>query len=166
MKIGYVSLPMVLMTCLLVGCASIFSDSAYFVSIKSQPIRATITVIDENGKTVFSGRTPTTVYLDTKKGYFSGKDYTVTFEKEGYAKHTAQIRRGVDMWYIAGNFVIGGLIGWLIVDPFTGAMWTLDKECIATLSPITGSNNSEHAIEIVSIEDVPADLISRMKRIN
>ena len=28
-------------------------------------------------------------------------------------------------WYLAGNFIFGGLLGWLIVDPATGAMWNL-----------------------------------------
>ena len=166
MKSGYVKLLVVLMICLLVGCASIVSKSSYPVSINSQPDQATITITDENGRVIHSGKTPTTVTLDTKKGYFSGKDYTVTFEKEGYAKHTAQIRRGVDTWYIAGNFFIGGLIGWLIVDPLTGAMWTLDEECIATLIPNTSSNASDHTMQIVSINDVPPELQGKMKRIN
>jgi len=31
-------------------------------------------------------------------------------------------------WYIAGNILVGGLIGWFIVDPITGAMWNLEPE--------------------------------------
>ena len=34
--------------------------------------------MDETHKTIFTGKTPTTVTLSTKAGYFSGKDYTVT----------------------------------------------------------------------------------------
>ena len=30
----------------------------------------------------------------------------------------------MDGWYI-GNIVFGGLIGWLVVDPASGAMWKL-----------------------------------------
>ncbi|WP_342358093.1 hypothetical protein [Arsenophonus nasoniae] len=36
---------------------------------------------------------------------------------------------------IAGNLFFGGLIGWLIVDPFNGGIYTLRPEKIdATLS--------------------------------
>ena len=169
MKIASAKIPVVGILCLvfvIFGCASIVSKSQYPISINSQPDQATIKVTDESGKTIYSGKTPTTVTLDTKKGYFSGKDYTVTFEKEGYTKHTAQIRRGVDGWYILGNLFFGGIIGWLIVDPLTGAMWTLDKECNATLTPLSSSKNSEHSLRIVQIDDVPHHLYSKLKKIN
>jgi len=31
-------------------------------------------------------------------------------------------------WYLAGNIVFGGIAGWLIVDPLTGAMWRLSPK--------------------------------------
>ena len=40
-----------------------------------------------------------------------------------------------DGWYIGGNILVGGLIGWFIVDPLTGAMYTLPKEVNADLRP-------------------------------
>jgi hypothetical protein len=46
----------------------------------------------------------------------------LTLEKEGYDKEEVNIEGDANAWYIAGNLVFGGLIGWLIVDPATGAM--------------------------------------------
>jgi hypothetical protein len=144
------------------GCASIVSNSSYPVAFSSNPDQAVITITDEAGKTIYSGKTPTTVTLDTKAGYFKGKDYTVTFSKEGYASHTAQLRRGVDGWYIAGNIVFGGLIGWLVVDPVTGAMWTLPKEMATTLSPQTSSLTEDGSVQVVQLENVPRDVRAKM----
>ena len=107
------------------GCASIVSKSEYPVSISSQPEGAKIIITNKAGQDVFSGETPTTITLKASCGFFKGEDYTVSFQKEGYNSHTAQIERGIDDWYIGGNIIFGGLIGQFIVDPATGAMWTL-----------------------------------------
>lgn len=155
-QLTYLAMASVVITA--TGCASIVSKSSYPVAINSNPGQAEITITDETGKAIYSGKTPTTVTLDTKNGYFKGKDYTVTFKKDGFAKHTAQIKRGVDGWYIAGNIVFGGLIGWLIVDPATGAMWTLPKEMETTLSPDTAAVSEENGVQIVQLENVPEDL--------
>lgn len=147
------------------GCASIVGKSAYPVAISSQPDQAEISITDESGKTIFTGKTPTTVTLNTKAGYFSGKDYTVTFTKPGYAKQMAQIQRGVSGWYIAGNLFFGGLVGWLIVDPLTGAMWTLDEQTTATLSPQTSRQDSTATLQVVLLDVVPDSLRSKIVRI-
>src|SRR5258706_11317663 len=68
---------MSVLSCLLLlvaSCASIVGKSVYPVAITSQPDQADISITDETGKTIFTGKTPTTVTLNTKAGYFSGKD--------------------------------------------------------------------------------------------
>ena len=152
-------------TQLMCSCASIVSKSSYPVSITSEPSGADITIVDESGRTIVSDKTPTTVTLEAGGGYFKGKDYTVTFTKPGYAKHTAEIRRSVDGWYVIGNVVFGGLIGWLIVDPITGAMWTLPNEVTATLSPQTSLLDSDASMRIVSVDQVSEHLRSEMVRV-
>lgn len=144
------------------GCASIVGKSQFPVKIGSQPDQADITIVDETGATVYSGKTPTTVTLHTKAGYFKGKNYTVTFSKPGYAKHTAEIRRGVSGWYIFGNLAFGGLIGWLIVDPLTGSMWTLQEELNVELQPESASVPSEGGFRILQLDEVPISLRSRL----
>lgn len=144
------------------GCSSIMGKSQYPVTISSQPDQADITITDEQGDAVYSGKTPTTVTLRTKAGYFRGKNYKVTFQKEGYAEHVAEIRRGVSGWYIFGNFVFGGLIGWLIVDPATGAMWTLQKEVSADLAPLSAAAAADDGLRIVLFDDVPLPLRAQL----
>ncbi len=155
-------LPVVLIIAALTACASIVSKSEYPVTISSKPEGADITIVNSSKETVFVGKTPATVVLTAKKGFFKGENYTVTFKKKGYAPYTAQIERGLDGWYIAGNILVGGIIGWLIVDPATGAMWTL-KNLHVDLSPQTSSVPKIH---IVTIDEVPLKLRSKMVRIN
>lgn len=149
---------------LLSGCASIVSKSDYPITISSQPDGADISIDNRAGETVYVGKTPSTVTLKAGAGYFKGENYTVTFKKDGYALHTAEIKRGVDGWYIAGNIVVGGLIGWLIVDPATGAMWTLENLHV-DLNP-TQTSSVENKLQIVTLDDVPSHLRPKMKRIN
>ena len=163
-KILYLSILVVVAIAFLLGCASIVSKSNYPVMISSQPDGAEISIENREGESVFSGKTPTTVSLDASAGFFKGENYTVTFKYEGYTPHTAQIDRGVDGWYILGNIVFGGLIGWLIVDPATGAMWTLN-DLHVDLSP-QPSTSIQNQIHIVTIDEVPYHLRSKMVRIN
>jgi hypothetical protein len=150
---------------LVASCASIVGKTVYPVAITSQPDQADITIADETGKAVFAGKTPTTVTLNTKAGYFQGKDYTVTFSKPGYAKQTTQIKRGISGWYLGGNFFFGGLIDWLIVDPLTGAMWTLPEETTVKLAPQTSMQGAETTMQVVSLDQVPDSLRSKMVRV-
>ncbi len=145
-----------------VGCASIVSKSTYPVTINSSPDGAEITVTDSDGKVYLEAITPATISLKAGAGFFKGANYTVTFELPGYTKHTAEINRRVDGWYIGGNLFFGGLIGWLIVDPATGAMWTLN-DLYVDLSETTSSIYEE--IQVVTINEVPDELKRKMVKI-
>lgn len=157
---------LILVSCFLVsGCASIVSKSSYPVTITSNPDQATIVITDEKGTQMYKGKTPTTLVLKSGEPYFHGKDYTVTFEKEGYEKQVASIHRELDGWYI-GNIIFGGLIGILIVDPLTGAMWKLDSPLTVALAEKTASLESTNAqLQVVMIDDVPKHLIPNMVRV-
>ena len=87
----------------------------------------------------------------------------MTFKKEGYVPYSAKIERGVDGWYILGNLFFGGLIGWLIVDPATGAMWTLRDLHVNLRDKASSIQKKMH---IVTIDEVPTHLRSQMVRIN
>ena len=71
------------------------------------------------------GATPTTLTLKAGAGFFNGETYTVSAQ-DGSA--SATLESGVDGWYVLGNLVFGGLLGYLIIDPATGAMFTLPEE--------------------------------------
>ena len=108
------------------GCASIISDSSYPVSIQSSPAQAEYVITDtRDGKKIATGTTPDMVTLKAKHGFFSKARYQVSFEKEGYEDTISLLNADMDGWYF-GNILIGGLLGILIIDPATGAMWKLD----------------------------------------
>lgn len=109
------------------GCASIVSGRDTPIPINSIPDGAAFTVVDENGTVTHRGTTPASVTLPRSGGYFNGRDYALTFEKDGYNSAQTDLRTRPSAWYLLGNLGFGGVIGWLIVDPATGAMWTFDK---------------------------------------
>lgn len=116
------------------GCASILSEQTYPVQVTSEPSRASIEIKDEDGNVVYNGSTPATVKLTSSAGYFDGERYTVTFRKDGYDDEQFVINSGIDGWYW-GNILLGGILGMLIIDPATGAMYDLPSKAGATLKP-------------------------------
>ncbi len=122
------------------GCATIIKGgSPQGVYFKSEPPDAKLTVIDlRNGNVITSTKTPQVVLLPKGSGYFKYGKYNATFEKEGYDRKEVYLEGDVNGWYAAGNIVFGGLIGWLIVDPLTGAMWSFDPEQISVLLNLKG----------------------------
>lgn len=149
---------------MLVGCASIVSKSKYPVLVSSEPVGANIIIKNSRGETVFTGETPASVTLKAGAGYFKGENYTVLFKKQGFVDNTANIKRGLDSWYVFGNLMFGSTIGWLIVDPLTGAMWTL-KDLNVSLVPQASAENTG-SIKIVTLDSIPDNLRSEMVRIN
>ena len=67
-------------------------------------------------------------------GYFNPEKYTVIASKDGFKTQTTIIDWHVSGWYWAENFLIGGLIGYLIVDPLTGDMYYLDDNVNLNMS--------------------------------
>lgn len=153
------------------GCASIIGSPIQVVPIASTPSEAEVLVVDEAGVQVFAGKTPTSVSLNKSTGhYWGGKSYTVTIRKEGYKDQTIPITSSANGWYIGGNLLFGGLIGWFVVDPLNGNMYTLSPDAVnSTLdSKPTAHNNTarDGSISVVLLEDVPAQLRSKLVRVN
>jgi hypothetical protein len=151
-KITFLSLIIGLI--LLTGCASIVSKSKYPISINSTPSEAKISITNSKGTEVYAGNTPATVKLKSGQGFFKKASYQVKFNKDGYDEKNVPIRFKVDGWYW-GNLLFGGVIGMLIVDPATGAMYKLDTEFLnETLTQSTTSlDNSE--LRIYGINEIP-----------
>jgi len=122
-----------LLCCLLTGCASIVSKSDWPVTVGSNPPGASVKITDEDGKVVQSGITPLTMTLSAKEGFFAKADYDIEATLPGYATTHARMSARINPWYW-GNIIFGGLIGWLIVDPATGAMWKLRDEFTVNLA--------------------------------
>jgi hypothetical protein len=149
----------------LVGCASIVSKSTYPVAVSSEPSGAQIVVTDNDGETVYEGTTPANIDLTTTNGYFSGQDYSIRASLAGHETTTMEIERGVDGWYVA-NILFGGLIGLLIVDPLTGAMWKLDEQVTVELTASEpASQLSGMGLRVLSFDQLPLEHIKHLVRI-
>ena len=152
------------------GCATIMGNPTQLIPVSSTPSEAVITITDERGTEVFKGATPTTVTLPKSNGtYWGKKNYTVTVSKPGFQDQIIPVTANANGWYILGNALFGGLIGWFVVDPHSGNMYTLSPEAVsATLPGKSAHNNTGRNgdISIVLLQDVPADLRDKMQRVN
>ena len=85
------------------------------------------------------------------------EEYKITFVRDGYARKTVYISAQLNGWYI-GNILLGGLIGMLVVDPASGAMYMIAKEdrtIDVTLQP-----SDLQALQVYDINNLP-DGVSR-----
>ena len=136
------------------GCASIASGSKQEISIRSKPEDAVVIITDAtNGMEIWNSTTPAVVELDRGDGFFRSAEYTVEIQKTGYRKETFMISGRLNGgWYLVGNFFIGGLLGWLIIDPATGAMWTLEPDSVhKTLKRDGSAYNTEDSGEEIMV---------------
>ena len=120
---------------MLSGCASIVAGGDRKISIRSTPTDAAASIQDRESKQiVHKGQSPMIVPLSTRGGYFKSKQYDVTISKDGYNAKTINIDSFLSGWY-AGNIILWpvAVIGGLIIDPLTGAMWSLTPKDIEAI---------------------------------
>ncbi len=157
-KKSYLKMTAVFMasTFLFSSCASIVSKSSYPISINSAPSEAKIVIKDKKGIEIFSGQTPANIKLKAGSGFFGKARYQVTFAKNGYDTKTVPVEFKLDGWY-CGNILLGGLIGMLIVDPATGAMYKLETEFLnETLVQSTASVQKEE-LKVYALNEIPTE---------
>lgn len=151
------------------GCATIMGDSSQTIPIASTPSGATISITDERGSEIFKGQTPSIVTLKKSDGsYWGKKTYIISVSKTGFGTQTIPVQASANGWYIAGNIVFGGLIGWFVVDPLNGSMYNLTPESISASLPTNQTNGNKmktDGISVMLIEDVPPELKSKMVQI-
>ena len=149
----------------LAGCASIVSKSEYPVAITSNPIGADFVVKRDNGVPVASGVTPATIVLPASEGYFQPAKYTIEYKRKGVMQ-SVPLTAKIDGWYF-GNLLFGGvIIGMLIVDPATGAMWRLNDTAVATFQQTADSTCGQRALRIVNIDKVPMKYRGQLLALN
>jgi hypothetical protein len=151
----------------LTGCASIVRGPDQQVSLASQPAGARLVITDmRENKDIHVGTTPFTATLKRGAGYFKKAMYKVTVEQPGYRKEEVTVEGRPGGWYIGGNVLFGGLIGWLVVDPATGAMWTLDPEDVnVTLTRGAAGMEPTEGLRVVLIDDVPAGFLTKLRAV-
>lgn len=144
------------------GCATIVSESSYPVIINSVPSGKTFVIKNRDGIQVGEGTTPYTIVLKAGAGYFQKEKYEIVFNDKKLGNKSFILEPTVDGWYLGGNLLFGGLIGYLVVDPLTGAMYKLPKSFTADLE--TGA--STQVLNIMSIEDLTAEQKAHLEPIS
>ena len=108
------------------GCGSMINGTTQSMSIQATPKLATIQLLSANGSLIAESNGSLFYNLNRSNGFFDGADYNLKISAPGYQDHTIPLTSSPSGWYIAGNIVLGGFLGWLIVDPISGGMWALD----------------------------------------
>jgi hypothetical protein len=147
------------------GCASIIGDSKYPVNVTSAPAGASFVISDKEGKVIHSGNTPSTITLKSSHGYFSGEKYSLKFTKEGYPDKVVTLDSSVSGWYWS-NILFGGLIGMLIVDPATGAMYKLPDGVSADLGAQVSQASDQNDLQLVMIDSLAPDVREKLILVN
>lgn len=108
------------------GCATIINGTSQSVDFRSDPPGARVYV---DG--VARGETPFEADVKRKQ------EHEVRFELEGYESYDVQLDRTVSPW-LAGNILIGGLIG-LGIDALSGGMYQVSPSSVGViLEPLPG----------------------------
>jgi len=150
----------------LVNCATVVSKSSYPVSFTSNPSGCKVVVRNDKGAVVHQGVTPSSAVLSARGGYFKPASYTVDFSKSGRPAQSIQLTATLDGWYF-GNLLVGGLIGMLVIDPSTGAMWSLPENVTANLTPIASLDAPRAGkIRIVDRATLPKGLEKQLVALN
>ena len=155
----------VMLLTLITSCASIVSHSVWPLSVDSNPSGSTISVTNKKGMEVYKGSTPATMKLKSSAGFFSMESYKIHFQLSGYDTRDIPVECRVNGWYW-GNILLGGVVGMLIIDPATGAMYKLDTQNVYTdLSKASADTKGAPNLKIYAINDLPQSLKGHLVKI-
>jgi hypothetical protein len=129
--------------------------------------RAAVVITDERGFKVLQKITPTVMSLPND-AQAQRKSYRIMISLEGTPSHERQLIAKRDGWYIRGSRVFADSIGGLIVDPETGAMYTVtpqDAGDVFAEAVAQSSGNLSSGTYVVLLSDVPQALRSKMTRV-
>lgn len=147
------------------GCASIVSKSSYPILITAKPENAEITIKNRVNQVIYSGAAPATVDLDAGDGFFKKATYILEVSAPGFGTQTTTINHKLDGWYF-GNLLFGGIIGMLIIDPITGAMFKPTRELYSVvLARSTSQFDQQPRLHLMDINDVPEKYRSKLERV-
>lgn len=144
------------------GCATIVSKTSYNVYIHTDPARATVSITDKKGKEIYNGISPATVRLKSGAGFFTKAEYRVKISSPGFTEKIVPVTFKINGWYF-GNVLIGGLLGMLIIDPATGAMWKIKDPVVdETLMKSIETVKATPVLRLIDIKDIPADMKKKL----
>jgi len=145
----------------MMACATIMKGGDQKLSFMSDPVGASLSIYNTDGMMVSGGKTPITLPLAKGDGYFKAAKYRVVFEAPGYEPKEVWISGSLEGgWYLAGNLVVGGWIGWLIVDPITGAMWNLKPSSFTASLKKSLALSPDTSLKVMLASDVSPELLA------
>lgn len=115
------------------GCATLVNGRGpQAIRIHATPPGARCDVLDlRSGKPVDTIMPPGTVMLERSAGYFQYGNYQIVCSKEGFKTARVQVMGTANKSYVFGNILIPAApLYYLLVDPLTGAMWSLSPEVV------------------------------------
>ena len=149
---------------LLSNCASIVSKSNWPVTVQSQKPGTEFVLKKSDGSVVAAGKTPQQVTLASGRGYFKPGTYVLETHRKGKVVASQEITATLNGWYW-GNFLFGGLIGLVIVDPLTGAMYRLPESISLDSTQTASVVSQDRALRIASIETLTPEQRAKLVRI-
>lgn len=114
MKKAFLFSVLVLVTALVIGCATLFNPKQADVNLSSEPQGAEVYV---NGFNM--GTTPVTLLLEKKK------THTIEFKKDGFETRVYVINNHVGIGYVVLD-IVAGLVP-IVVDAITGDWYQLNE---------------------------------------
>ena len=147
------------------SCATIVSKSSWPFSIQTDPPGAYVTITNKKGIEIFNKRTPTALLLKSGAGFFSKESYTIALSMAGYETKKINVECKINGWYF-GNILIGGIIGMLIIDPASGAMYKLDSEGVSETMVRSPAVSIIPTLNIISKDQIPQGLGDHLVKIN
>ena len=145
------------------NCASIVSKSNWPFSVDTTPSGAKVVIANKRGDEVYRGRTPAAMKLKSGAGFFAKESYVVILSMDGYETQKINVECKINGWYF-GNIIFGGLIGLLIVDPATGAMYRLDSTGID--QSLTKTMGTTASLSIFDKNQIPKSWEQYLVKIN
>lgn len=144
------------------ACASVLNPPVIEESITSD---AVFTITDNKGEEVYIGDTPAGTRLTANSGWFSNASYQVKFEKERFSTNTVHIEFKEDGWYF-GNTPFGGVVGLLIVDKTTGAMYQLEEDFLNENLLISTASAEKEELRVFEMNGIPSEWKNHLLSLN
>ncbi len=118
------------------GCATIFKGGKQSVTVNvagASGADVFISELADDSETILTtGKSGLTFDLKTGKGYFKKAKYKIKAKQDGKKVERILEPKMNLLYYLGANLLVAGpltgMVGYLIVDPLTGAMWNFDLE--------------------------------------
>lgn len=137
---------------------------------KSQPgltkhasIGAKVTVVKRGEKPVFDGAPPTQIVLGAKARHgWKVTGCTIKISMHGYYSEKLALKKTADGWHVDAYVGLGKVIGWFVLNPANGGIYTLSPDQLRIASSENGQYQPDiNRISVVTIDSVPKSLKSK-----